>query len=1112
MAGRTRTTCSGAVPLLALLLALGAGPASAEWQSFRGARDGLADNQVLSILEDRDGALWFGTPKGASRFDGVRWTTERDSLPNLTVLSLAQDRSGAYWFGTENGGVMRLEGTRRTRFSSPGVLPGNQVEAILEDHRGDLWFGTPAGLARYQPGPGTWTTFTAAAGGLVHSHAWRLAEDHDFNLWIATPKGVSCLDSTRTLWRSYTASPGALARDSVLSLAVDRAGAVWCGTDQGAFRYLSGTWTRYVRADGLGCDSVVVISPDASGAVWFGGRTGGISRYDGRAWRQYRETPDGDPGWILSMQQDRSGNLWVGTASSGLYRFDGMGWHNHFSTSTTCPAGSTQSAPYSYVLDGNCIQSMLLDHRADLWFATYDGGASRYDHAGKWSTFRRGAGMPIADSLNVLFEDRAGDLWFGSSGGGVARFDSARSVRVAFTRQEGLASDTVQSIFQDRRGDLWFGTKTGASRYDGVSWNNALTGPGSGSGIEVKGIVEDSVDRLWFRTSDGLYQLDAARTGWRRFGTADGLADNVVNAMVVDAAGRVVVGTPKGLSWFDGSAWTTLTRFGAPRDSVVWSLLVDHSGHLWAGLGMGAATYDGSTWTHYSYLTLPVGPPVYGIFEDDLHTIWLRTTSGLARFNGDTWRAYDSRGDGLAVDMVTGFLQDAVGHLWFASDGGLTEFQPDRVAPQTVLLSGPALLTVSRDVDLVFGAGYGESSDIEFSLSFDGRVDSLWSSTATWSRRDLPDGPQEFTVRARDWSRNVDPTPARIAWEVDATPPNAILSSPLFGQPVRGVLEVRGSATDPRFRSYRVDARPVGATHWSIPIDSSTVAAGDTLLASWDTRTAGEGDYDLRLAVLDTLGLLGLAQVTVIVDNAAPWADVTTPARVSALNGGDVYTTNQEIHLYFPPRAFPDDAVVSVTPADPPPTMALPPAAVAVTAGYGIAWSVGPLAKTATLEFALPDSLLLPADATPAIYLGHGDEGWTRLGGTFDASRRVIGAPIVGPGRYAIVLDAGAGSGTGGIDALELTPRVFSPSGGFASTSAAISFTLARPASTTVTVFNRAGRRVRSVMSGRPLGTGANLVYWDGRDDAGGVVEDGIYLVGVEALGEVRKRTVAVVR
>jgi hypothetical protein len=49
-------------------------------------------------------------------------------------------------------------------------------------------------------------------------------------------------------------------------------------------------------------------------------------------------------------------------------------------------------------------------------------------------------------------------------------------------------------------------------------------------------------------------------------------------------------------------------------------------------------------------------------------------------------------------------------------------------------------------------------------------------------------------------------------------------------------------------------------------------------------------------------------------------------------------------------------------------------------------------------------------------------------------------------------------------------------------------------------------------MSVRPLGAGANLVRWDGRDDNGRVVEDGIYVVGVEALGEVLKRTVAVVR
>jgi len=1095
-----------------VLLALVVSPASADWQNFRGARDGLADNLVYGILEDASGAMWFGTPKGASRFDGVRWTTERDSLPNVTVRSLTQDHTGAYWFGTENGGVVRFDGTHWTRFSSPEFLRSNQVEAILEDHRGDLWFGTPAGLTRYQPGTGTWSTDTAQAGGLVHSFAWRLAEDHDFNLWIATPEGASRLDSTRTVWESFTATPGALARDSVLSLAVDSTGGVWFGTDQGAFRYAGGTWAHFMRLDGIGDDVVTSILTGRMGRVWFGGIYSGISCYDGRVWRQYRETPDGGYlGRILAMHQDRSGNLWAATAASGLYRYDGVAWRNYFSTSSTCVGRGAQSAPFSYVLGGNCIQSMLLDHRGDLWFATYAGGVSRYDHAGQWSTFRRQAGRPIADSLNVLFEDRAGELWFGSSGGGVARFDSARAVCAAFTREAGLASDTVYSVFQDRAGDLWFGTASGTSRYDGASWNNGLTGSVAGYGIEVLGTVEDAANRLWFRTSDGLYQLDAARTGWRRFGTADGLPADEVTAMVVDAAGRVVVGTPMGLSWYDGPGWTTLTSFGAAHDSVVKALFVDHSGHLWVGLDRGAATYDGSGWTYYPRLTFP-STPILGLFEDDLHTMWLATNAGLARFNGDTWRTYDSRGDGLASDQVTGFLQDAVGHLWFASNGGLTEHEPYRVAPQSAILSAPDVLTVYRDAVVVCSAASGEFVDVEFSTSFDGAPVSPWGAGITWRRGGISDGRHSIAVWSRDWLDNADVLPIVFSWEVDATPPNAILSSPVFGQPVRGVLEVRGSATDPRFRSYRVDARPVGATHWSIPIDSSTATAGDTLLASWDTRTAGEGDYDLRLAVLDTLGLAGVEQVAVIVDNAAPWADVTTPARVSALNGGDVYTTNQEIHLYFPPRAFPDDAVVSVTPADPPPTTALPPAAAAVATGYGIAWSVGPLAKTATLEFALPDSVVLQMKATPAIYLGHGDEGWTRLGGTYDPLRRVIGAPITGPGRYAIVLDAGAGSGSGGLSALELTPRVFSPAGGFAGTSAAISFTLARPASTTVTVFNRAGRRVRNVMSGRPLGAGANLIHWDGRNEDGSVVEDGMYLVAIEALVEVRKRTVAVVR
>jgi ligand-binding sensor domain-containing protein len=1093
-----------AVWVLALGL-VGPGSVSADWQNFRGATDGLADNQVLGILEAADGALWFGTPLGASRFDGVHWTTQRDSLPNLTVLSLAEDRTGAFWFGTANGGAVRFDGAHWTTFSSPGVLPSNQVEAILEDHAGDLWFGTPAGLVRYQRGSDHWTTY-GTASGLVHLHAWRIVEDHDANLWIATPEGVSRLDSTRTVWQSFQANAEALARDSVLALAVDSTGAVWFGTDQGAFRYAAGAWSRYRYGGGLGDDVVTAILPERSGAVWFGGYYLGLSRFDGRVWRQYPRSSDGALGRILTLHRDRCGNLWVATSASGLYRYDGVAWRNWFSTSTTCPGRLAQSAPFQYVLGGNCVTGMLEDRRGALWFTTADGGAARCDTAGRWTPWRRGAVVRLSDSLAVAMEDRRGRLWFGSPGAGLAVLDSARTAWQAFTRASGLAGDTVCCMLQDLQGDLWFGTDTGVSRYDGAAWRNGL------AGVEVLGIAEDPLERLWFRTSDGLYRLDAARTTWRRFGAADGLASDTVTAMLVMREGRVCAGSPLGLSMTDdGDSWTAVTSFGADHDSVVVALCEDHTGRLWVGLDGGAASLDGRSWTHFPRQTFP-STPIMALFEDDLHTLWGATYAGLVRYNGDTWRTYDSSGDGLATDLITGFLEDSQGHLWFASNGGLTEHEPDRVAPQSVLISSPAPLTASQDAEVVFGGGYGESSGLEYSRLVDGGAGSSWSSAVGWSGSGLADGGHLFSVSARDWSHNVDPTPAAYDWEVDATPPAAILSSPVFGQAVRGVLEVRGTAADARFRGYRVEARPVGATAWSLPIDSSAAPSSDTLLARWDTRGVAEGSYDLRLAVLDTLGLVGVGQVTVIVDNEAPWADVTSPARVSALSGGDVYTTLAEVHLYFPPRAFAQDATVSVTEAAPPPSAALPATARAITPGYDIAWSASELHKAATLEFLLPDSLLAGAGGVPVIWAGHGGEGWSQVGGTYDPVAGRIAAAIEGAARYAVVMDTPPAGGEGGIGGLAFTPRVFSPTGDFAARSVAISFTLARSGTTSVAVFNRAGRRVRQLASGLQLNAGANLVRWDGRDDDGRVVEDGLYLVGVEALGQMVKRPVAVVR
>ena len=66
--------------------------------------------------------------------------------------------------------------------------------------------------------------------------------------------------------------------------------------------------------------------------------------------------------------------------------------------------------------------------------------------------------------------------------------------------------------------------------------------------------------------------------------------------------------------------------------------------------------------------------------------------------------------------------------------------------------------------------------------------------------------------------------------------------------------------------------------------------------------------------------------------------------------------------------------------------------------------------------------------------------------------------------------------------------------------------------STSIPIYNRAGRRVRELARGLVLAAGANLLYWDGRDQDGRTVDDGVYVVGVEALGEVQQKQVGVVR
>ena len=126
----------------------------ARWHSedglkFYGVEDGLIDDRVTDLLEDRDSNLWVATLNGLCRFDGSTFQTftTDEGLPSNRIRCLFEDRQGHLWLGTDRG-VAHYDGQLFQTINSPHIGP---VCQILEDRDGTFFFGTTQGkIIRYR--------------------------------------------------------------------------------------------------------------------------------------------------------------------------------------------------------------------------------------------------------------------------------------------------------------------------------------------------------------------------------------------------------------------------------------------------------------------------------------------------------------------------------------------------------------------------------------------------------------------------------------------------------------------------------------------------------------------------------------------------------------------------------------------------------------------------------------------------------------------------------------------------------------------------------------------------------------------------------------------------
>lgn len=303
----------------------------------------LPENGFYCGFADSKGTLWFGSMAGGVyRFDGTGFAhiTEADGLSDNNVCAIAEDRDGNLWFGTAKG-LCRYDGNVFAAVPIPQsdtssiwldkvypVVNPNQIVSILQDRKGSLWIGTNgAGVYRYDGI--TFSRYLSDVGmvyedGEHHNIVLRIIEDRDGNLWFSSLShgGVSRYDGS-----TFTHFTDELSDDFVRTVLCDREGNIWIGTHGnhagGLDLYDGRDFTHFHKTDdGFSDNNVRWIYEDRDGKFWIGSGRGNLSTFDGKNFTEF-VADDGETfPFVFFVLEDQDDNIWFG-GKEGLWRFDG---------------------------------------------------------------------------------------------------------------------------------------------------------------------------------------------------------------------------------------------------------------------------------------------------------------------------------------------------------------------------------------------------------------------------------------------------------------------------------------------------------------------------------------------------------------------------------------------------------------------------------------------------------------------------------------------------------------------------------------------------------------------------------------------------------------------
>jgi len=527
-------------------------------------------NRVNVLFEDSTGVLWLGTDGGLFRMDKANGEPEFHSVElqipsrsdlSVQVWSIVQGKDGSLWFATKFGLVHRLASGRMIHYLvQPGKID-DTVLSLLNDSEDNLWFAHGPTVIVFHPKPNLeLQTQPGRSLKVEPAHRYSLGNSPDTRvrnlfrsssgrIWASdTGRGLSVFDGT-----NFQPYPMDQFLDLAGPIGEDRNGNLWMGTESGALRIAMQGFTTFDSNDGLG-SRVSSIFEGNSGELYVGGKWQ-ISRLDGNKFVTVNlNLPGSVTGtyWRGSSNlilQDHAGEWWVGTRV-GLYRFAKVSRIEELATARPKAVYTTKDG-----LADDDLTRLFEDSRGDIWiagFSTVREVVTRWERATEsFHRYSEADGLRPFIRPNSFCEDREGNIWIAFDEGGLARYHAGRFVLL--TESEGIRSGSIIGLYIDRSGRLWFSHSRDGALYridNTQAMPPGLVAYTKNDGLSthrLSFIAGDSRGSIFVINSLGIDKLDP-KTGYViHYTSSDGLGNGQVLSAFGDRQDNLWFATTKGL-------------------------------------------------------------------------------------------------------------------------------------------------------------------------------------------------------------------------------------------------------------------------------------------------------------------------------------------------------------------------------------------------------------------------------------------------------------------------------------------------------------------------------------------------------------------------------------